>query len=153
MKKRCLWDLWGELDWARVKLAPHYNATHIGSDNLRVSFKNALLWYMEDTISYFVSVNDVFSVVHPVDSFNLSKCFVSEILEIDPAANNSLCVLISTTIDIMLKQLKRATYKSSKKWHLADFYDGKALFRKWASEPVTHAFFIEHPLDDIFMSL
>lgn len=153
MKKRSLWDLWCELDWTQLKLAPHYNATHVGSDTIKVSFKNALLWYIEDTISYYASVDDAFMVTHPVDSFNLSKCFISEVLEIDPAINNSLVVLVSATIDMVLKKLKRISYKSSHKWSLASYLEGRALFHKWSSEAVTHPFFIDNPLEDIFVSL
>ena len=153
MTKRSLLDLWRELDWTQIKLAPHYNATHIRNDTINVSFKNALLWYIEDTISYYASVDDVFVVIHPVDSFHLSKCFVSEVLEIDPALNNSLVILVSATIDILLKKLKRADYKSSHKWSLVSYLEGRALFHKWSSEAVTHAFFIDNSLEDIFVSL
>jgi hypothetical protein len=75
------------------------------------------------------------------------------VLEINPDANNSLCVLISMTIDMLLKKLKRLSYRSTKKWNLVEFLEGRALFHKWSREAVTHPFFIDNPLDDIFGTL
>ena len=147
-KRQRLVDVWNALDWGAVRLGPRYNAVHIGSPGLKVSYRNIVCWYLTDLIVYCKTIDAKWRFNKEIDSYNLAKSFMLAILEVDPEENASLLTLLSATFDVMAKALARQDVPDTKpfneRWARYDSSQIESLISIWIASGAVNVLAIDY---------